>query len=102
VEEVVELAAAVIVTVTTTGEGQAVAETDKSIINREYSIERRMSLPSVEVAALSAVEVDSAVAVVAGVVALPPPNGNVFGWLPLTTVDLVVGSKKRSGPLAGS
>lgn len=33
---------------------------------------------------------------------LPLLKGEVFGWLPFLTVDLVAGSKKSSGLLAGS
>ena len=62
---------------------------NKGISNSECSIAGRTSLPCVEVAA-------------AVVTILLPPKGDVFGWLPLTTVDWVVGSKKRLGSLAGS
>jgi len=74
---------------------------DKGISNPEYLIARRTSLPSVGVTLLSTVE-DSAFAVVVVVTLLLLPKGKVFGWLPLVTVDLVAGSKKSSGSLAGS
>lgn len=88
-EEVLALAA----------EQAGAVEPGTSISNPEYPIARRTSLPSLGLTLLSVV-VGLTFAV--SLLLLPLSKGEVFGWLPLMTVDLVVGSKKSLGLLAGS